>query len=194
MSQPAIKVYGASDDLIEVAALDSAHASEEFTANLTTTKLSFDDGTVLRIRYGKPSDGAVWWIEVMHAGSAFISRDECLKDDGTHYSDVVYLGPTVLWVMKTGRRYWLGGDEYEDPPTPLPQPPHIDIVALNDDWEAAYIEGVKVAENHSVRVNDILTALTDRGIVSVAYRDIEDELVGDLPDTISEVEQQYGTK
>ena len=76
-----VKVYGASDDLLEIEGYD------EIDCYGKTVKVGFDDGTVIRCSYGKPGL-AVWKIEVVKQGSAAQSLDVCMDENADPYSDV----------------------------------------------------------------------------------------------------------
>lgn len=80
------KVYGASDDLIEFKGDvegEVGHYSER------PCRVTFSDGTVLSVRYGKPKPhGGVWWIRCIQAGPLFDGIDECFDENANPYSDV----------------------------------------------------------------------------------------------------------
>lgn len=93
-----VKVYGASDDLIEV---DGA-ISEEFSYPAGDDDegclLAFSDGTVLRVCYA--TDGA-WRITPVVRGSAEYRKVfEPANGDDDKYSDEVELeGDALSWVV-----------------------------------------------------------------------------------------------
>ena len=93
-----VKVYGASDDLIEV----EGDVSEEFSAPRDERAvLGFSTGQVVGIQYDKdgcwrihPLGGS--GIEIVHAGGP----DAEEREDGTPgYSDVATIPGTVTWVV-----------------------------------------------------------------------------------------------
>jgi hypothetical protein len=88
-----VKVYGASDDLIEV----EGDIDEEFNPknDEDPSYLAFADGTVLRVTY----DG-MWHIQRIAVGSATYLKHEATNEDDD-YSDIVTLtgdGP-LKWVV-----------------------------------------------------------------------------------------------
>ena len=88
-----IKVYGASDDLIEI----EGDIREEFSPRCEEpTYLAFSDGTVLRFDY--TSDG-LWKIYCIHTGSRKIVYEHQATDpDSDQYSDIVILDD-ITWVV-----------------------------------------------------------------------------------------------
>lgn len=91
-----VKVYGASDDLIEL----EGDIDEELSyyADDEPAYLGFSDGTVLRIIYDKTG---LWKILVVNKGDATIVKEfEATDSDSDNYSDIVVLKDTNLdWVM-----------------------------------------------------------------------------------------------
>lgn len=77
------KIYGASDDLIELEGDidDEVDALSKFNTTEKPFIISFDDNTKVRIFYLK--DG-IWKIELMVAGHLFSKIEEC---NGDKYSD-----------------------------------------------------------------------------------------------------------
>jgi hypothetical protein len=86
------EIYGSSDDLIEI----SGNISEEFYphGHDDIDFLSFSDGTVLSIEYGK---GGFWRINRVAAGTAEYVKVEG-DDPEENYSDHVFL-TGVDWVV-----------------------------------------------------------------------------------------------
>ena len=79
------KVYGASDDLVEIEG--SAYKEDEIGCYEHDVRIRFLDGTVIRVGY--PKDGlAVWWIEVEKQGTAEQKLTICEDEDAWIYSDV----------------------------------------------------------------------------------------------------------
>ena len=83
-----IKIYGASDDLIEI----EGDISEEF-GDFDTDKhpgcIAFADGTILRIQYGINDEG-IWRITPLCVpATTIISHEICVSEDADPYSDVV---------------------------------------------------------------------------------------------------------
>jgi hypothetical protein len=88
------KVYGASDDLIEL----EGFITHEMDCYNKVTTFTFDDGTKAKIKYGKKHEGesiGVWQIEVIAKGTGFIELQECFDEDGKIYSDVLILNNSV---------------------------------------------------------------------------------------------------
>ena len=83
-----IKVYGASDDLIEI----EGDINEEFDVYNQDSLLTFDDGTVLSVKYN--NDG-VWKIERTKEGTATYCKlyevDAGSENRGEGYTDIVTL-------------------------------------------------------------------------------------------------------
>ena len=88
-----VNIYGSSDDLIEVAG--AIH--EEFYPHGSgdVDYLSFSDGTVLSVEYGK---GGFWRINRISVGSAAYRKTEG-DDPNDNYSDQVYLDGNIEWVV-----------------------------------------------------------------------------------------------
>ncbi len=79
------KVYGASDDLVEIEG--STYKEDEIGCYAHDVRIRFLDGTVIRVGY--PKDGlAVWWIEVEKQGTAEQKLTICEDEDARIYSDV----------------------------------------------------------------------------------------------------------
>ena len=79
------KVYGASDDLVEIEG--STYREDEIGCYEHDVRIRFLDGTVIRIGY--PKDGlAVWWIEVEKKGTAEQKLTICDDENARIYSDV----------------------------------------------------------------------------------------------------------
>lgn len=99
-----VKVYGASDDLIEI---DGKELTEEFSALGERFEdradagalIAFGDGTVLEVLYGIPNDGGFWRIRRLVAGSAKYELHEA-TDETTDYSDKATLTGDLKWVMR----------------------------------------------------------------------------------------------
>jgi hypothetical protein len=84
----ATKVYGASDDLIEV---DGDVTGEVgYSNDKEAALLVFDDGTQLAVQYGKPGGQGIWHLVCLRAGALFDRIDVCTDEDGDIYSDVAH--------------------------------------------------------------------------------------------------------
>lgn len=80
-----VKVYGASDDLVEIEG--SAYKENEIGCFEQDVRIRFTDGTVIRVGYPK-EDSAIWWIEVEKQGTAFQEFTTCHDEDARIYSDI----------------------------------------------------------------------------------------------------------
>jgi len=87
-----VKIYGASDDLIEV----QGALNEEFPYSDGDAFLGFSDGTLLRIRHD--AEG-IWRIMPVCAGPAFEGVEQAPENDDRNYTDRATLGD-VLWVLR----------------------------------------------------------------------------------------------
>jgi hypothetical protein len=83
-----IKVYGASDDLIEI----EGDIREEFDTYDAENFLTFNDGTVLHVKYDDPG---IWKVNRVQNGSATYCKiyeaDEGSEERGEGYTDIVTL-------------------------------------------------------------------------------------------------------
>jgi hypothetical protein len=89
-----IKIYGASDDLIEV----EGNINEEFGVD-GGELFAFSDGTVLRVAY---SQAGVWRVSPVARGSAVLTITQAPEDDDRDYTDRATLDGTILWVVQGG--------------------------------------------------------------------------------------------
>lgn len=80
-----IKVYGCSDDLVEVEGAEYPY--DEIGCFEHDVILEFTDGTIIRVGYPK-MDMAVWWIKVIADGSGSWGLEHCDDEDAEIYSDV----------------------------------------------------------------------------------------------------------
>ena len=86
-----IKIYGASDDLLEI----EGDIEEEFNVNCREDiYLGVSDGTLFHINY---DDNGIWRINLLRAGSAGYLRvdGDYIKDT----NDVVTMNGKVEWVV-----------------------------------------------------------------------------------------------
>jgi len=92
------RVYGASDDLVEL----EGDLNGEVSCYQGDVLVAFSDGTVLRIQYGKPSLAGVWQIIVLNQGLMYDRFEECHDEDGDPYSDQVFFvdGKLKAWAAK----------------------------------------------------------------------------------------------
>ena len=80
-----VKIYGVSDDLVEIEG--SSYKVNEIGCFNSDVRIRFVDGTVIRIGYPK-ADTAIWWIEVEKRGAAVQGLTICNNEDAKIYSDV----------------------------------------------------------------------------------------------------------
>jgi len=88
-----IKIYGASDDLVEIEG--SAYKHDEIGCYDQDVRLRFTDGTVIRVGYNKPSL-AIWYINVEKQGVAKQSLTICNDEDTKIYSDVFEIDAEIV--------------------------------------------------------------------------------------------------
>ena len=88
------RIYGVSDDLIEVESDSEWEANGEHSCFNQNTILRCDDGTVLLVEYGKVAqrpfgivDLGIWSIRLIERGSLFDRIDECNDENAEPYSD-----------------------------------------------------------------------------------------------------------
>ena len=81
-----IKVYGVSDDLVEVEG--AAYPDDEIGCYEADVVLIFEDGTKIRVGYPKEPELAVWGIKVEVEGSAEQKLTACFDSEAEIYSDV----------------------------------------------------------------------------------------------------------
>ena len=80
-----VKVYGASDDLVEIE--NSQYKEDEIGCYDHDVRIRFLDGTIIRVGY--PKDGlAIWWIEIEKQGTAEHNLTICEDEDARIYSDI----------------------------------------------------------------------------------------------------------
>lgn len=80
-----VKVYGASDDLVEID--NSQYKEDEIGCYDHDVRIRFLDGTIIRVGY--PKDGLdVWWVEIEKQGTAEHKLTICDDEDTRIYSDI----------------------------------------------------------------------------------------------------------
>jgi hypothetical protein len=80
-----IRIYGASDDLVEV----EGDISEEFSFYGESSYLAVSDGTVLRVDYDR--DGIWRFTRVSRGKSRLVHTIQTIDDPERGYSDVIHL-------------------------------------------------------------------------------------------------------
>jgi len=99
MSTTNTRIYGASDDLIEV---EGGEASGEVGYYGSGTDadmgclLVCSDGTILCAKYGKNDEG-IWEIRLVKRGTAFDRIDQCTSEDARPHSDVAHFTKPLEW-------------------------------------------------------------------------------------------------
>lgn len=93
-----MKVYGASDDLIEFDGQDfrgevGCYGTDDREKGVL---VFLSDGTVLEVKYCKRVDG-VWGIDVLHKGKLFEKLDPCTDENDRPYSDIAHFKDGIKW-------------------------------------------------------------------------------------------------
>lgn len=94
------KVYGYSDDIV-------TYGDDEIDCYDDDVIIVFSDNTIIRVGYSKESLG-VWWIEVVHAGTAAHRLEICTDEEAEIYSDVFEIDADVAAAFTTRQKYPLG--------------------------------------------------------------------------------------
>lgn len=96
-----IKIYGASDDLIEVE--DEQNGLDEH-GSYSPKHVRFSDGTRLRCEYAPDGYGGNWKIDVVKVGTATILHTpvDLKAEDPEPHSDVVELSGEGLHIVSVG--------------------------------------------------------------------------------------------
>ena len=93
----ATRVYGASDDLIELEGdIDGEVGHDAITVDDPGVLLAFSDGTLLSVKYGKGPLG-IWAVVAAHVGELFEGIDICVDEDASPYSDVARFKDGLKW-------------------------------------------------------------------------------------------------
>jgi hypothetical protein len=91
------RVYGTSDDLVEV---EGDVQGETICYGTDDNKLGvllvFSDGTLLEVKYGK-AGMAIWEVKLLSSGTLFERIDLCFNEDENPYSDVAHLRDGMKW-------------------------------------------------------------------------------------------------
>lgn len=88
-----VKVYGCSDDLVEIEGSD--YKEDEICCYDSDVRIRFNDGTIIRIGYSKPSL-AVWYIIVENKGTAKQELKICEDEDSAIYSDIFTIDSDII--------------------------------------------------------------------------------------------------
>lgn len=96
----ATRIYGTSDDLIEVEGGKAAGEVGCYGAGddgKPGVLLCCSDGTILEVKYGK-EDAGIWEIKLLRRGNDFDRIDICTDDDADPYSDQAFFKSDLKWV------------------------------------------------------------------------------------------------
>ena len=91
------KVYGYSDDVVVIEHIDGG--CTEIDCYNKNVSITFADGTVITIGYGKEKL-AVWWIKIDQAGTTDPDLIICDDDEAAIYSDILVIdAEAVAWTI-----------------------------------------------------------------------------------------------
>lgn len=88
-----VRVYGSSDDIVEIEPSGTVKASE-IDCYDKDVRITFKDGTVIRIGYGKPGRG-IWYVRVEKKGTAKQRLTICEDEHSGLYSDLFSIDADV---------------------------------------------------------------------------------------------------
>ena len=88
-----IRIYGASDDLVEIE--DSEYQENEIGCYEAKVRIWFEDGTVILVSYGKDC-GAIWEILVEKDGPSKHEVILCYDEDADIYSDIFEIDSEIV--------------------------------------------------------------------------------------------------
>jgi hypothetical protein len=93
----ATKVYGASDDLVEIEGDIRQEQCCFGTDGMDHgVLLAFSDGTFLEAKYGK-GDRGIWAIALLRRGTLFDRIDSCFDEFANPHSDVAHFRDGLEW-------------------------------------------------------------------------------------------------
>ena len=89
-----IRIYGCSDDLVEI---EGSMYDNEIGCDYNDPKarIRFEDGTIIRISYGK-KDKAIWDIVIEAVGTAKFDLTICDDEDAEIYSDIFEIDSEIV--------------------------------------------------------------------------------------------------
>lgn len=96
-----VKVYGASDDLVEIEG--SSYEFDEIGCYNSDVLIYFKDGTTIRVSYPKRGK-AIWNIDVEEAGTAYKKLHICNNEDDEIYSDIFEIDSEIALHEVVDRR------------------------------------------------------------------------------------------
>jgi hypothetical protein len=106
MEKDEIKVYGASDDLVEV----EGAQSEEYGCYQSDVFVFFKDGTEIAVHYDDEHEG-IWKIKTLRKGEAYASAKKTSLDKETEetYTEEFFIRGTKIDRVVIGRVEREGG-------------------------------------------------------------------------------------
>jgi hypothetical protein len=95
------KIYGASDNLIEIESDSKQGVGGEVSYYGTEDSdkgvlIICSDGTLLGVKYGKGGMG-IWAVTLLNTGNLFEKIEPCTDEDAGIYSDVAYFKDGLKW-------------------------------------------------------------------------------------------------
>lgn len=89
-----IKVYGCSDDLLEVEG--APYPADEIGCFDSVVEVKFSDGTLIKAGYPKENK-AIWWIKILEKGTSSQTLTECNDENAEIYSDIFEIDADYVW-------------------------------------------------------------------------------------------------
>lgn len=87
-----VKIYGESDDLIEI---ENDKNYDEIDCFDQTTTIWFSDNTIIEVKYGKDGKG-IWEIKEIQGGHAPRQLTPCYDEDADVYSDIFEIEAEIV--------------------------------------------------------------------------------------------------
>src|SRR5688572_13721389 len=91
------RIYGTSDDLIEVEGVGEISAFGTNDQDHGVLVIC-SDGTMVEVKYGKQGR-AIWQINLVNAGTLFGGLEPCVDEDAEIYSDIVRFTGNLKWAL-----------------------------------------------------------------------------------------------
>lgn len=95
------KVYGYSDDIVVIEHIEGG--STEIDCYDKDVSITFEDGTIISISYGKGDQG-IWSIWIDETGLAPMNMTVCEDEDAAIYSDIFEIEAEAVSYSVDGRR------------------------------------------------------------------------------------------
>ena len=95
------KVYGYSDDIVCIEHVDGG--STEIDCYDKDVSITFEDGTIISVGYGK-GDKGIWWITIDEIGSAHMDLTVCEDEDAAIYGDILEIEAEAVSYSVDGKR------------------------------------------------------------------------------------------